>query len=67
MLYWLIKIGHTSLMHRLRDRSESTLVSKVCTRLAGMLQDTVQQIASKIAALQKGEQIEGLVDRARGY
>jgi hypothetical protein len=32
-----------------------------------MLQDTVQQIASKIAALQKGERIEGVVDRARGY
>jgi glyoxylate/hydroxypyruvate reductase A len=41
----------------------------VTPHIAGrtMLQGTVQQIASKIAALQKGEQIEGLVDRARGY
>ena len=48
MLYWLIKIGHTSLMHRLRDRSESTLVSKVCTRLAGMLQDVAQSDAGRL-------------------
>jgi glyoxylate/hydroxypyruvate reductase A len=41
----------------------------VTPHIAGrtMLQDTVQQIASKIAALQKGEPIEGVVDRARGY
>jgi len=41
----------------------------VTPHIAGrtMLQDTVQQIASKIAALQKGERIEGVVDRARGY
>jgi len=41
----------------------------VTPHIAGrtVLQDTVQQIASKIQALQKGEPIEGLVDRARGY
>jgi len=32
-----------------------------------MLQDIGQQIASKIAALQKGEPIQGVVDRARGF
>ena len=42
---------------------------RVTPHIAGrtMLQDTVQQIVAKIAALQKGEPIEGLVDRARGY
>ena len=41
----------------------------VTPHIAGrtVLQDTVQQIVAKIQALQKGEPIEGLVDRARGY
>ena len=41
----------------------------VTPHIAGrtMLQDTVQQIVAKIKALQKGEPIEGVVDRARGY
>ena len=41
----------------------------VTPHIAGrtVLQDTVQQIVAKIHALQKGEPIEGLVDRARGY
>ncbi len=41
----------------------------VTPHIAGrtVLQDTVQQIACKIRALQKGEPIEGLVDRTRGY
>jgi len=41
----------------------------VTPHIAGrtVLQDTVQQIAAKIQAMQKGEPIEGLVDRARGY
>ena len=41
----------------------------VTPHIAGrtVLQDTVQQIASKIRALQKGEPIKGLVDKARGY
>jgi len=41
----------------------------VTPHIAGrtMLQDTVQQIVANIAALQKGEPIAGLVDRARGY
>ena len=42
---------------------------KVTPHIAGrtVLQDTVQQIVAKIRALQKGEPIEGVVDRARGY
>ena len=42
---------------------------KVTPHIAGrtVLQDTVQQIVAKIQALQKGEPIEGVVDRARGY
>ena len=42
---------------------------RVTPHIAGrtMLQDTVKQIVAKIAALQKGEPIAGLVDRARGY
>jgi glyoxylate/hydroxypyruvate reductase A len=41
----------------------------VTPHIAGrtVLHDTVQQIVAKIHALQKGEPIEGLVDRARGY
>ena len=41
----------------------------VTPHIAGrtVLQDTVQQIVAKIQALQKGEPIEGVVDRARGY
>jgi glyoxylate/hydroxypyruvate reductase A len=41
----------------------------VTPHIAGrtVLQDTVLQIAAKISALQKGEPIEGVVDRARGY
>jgi len=41
----------------------------VTPHIAGrtVLQDTVQQIVAKIQALQKGEPIKGLVDRARGY
>ena len=41
----------------------------VTPHIAGrtVLQDTVQQIVAKIQTLQKGEPIEGLVDRARGY
>jgi glyoxylate/hydroxypyruvate reductase A len=41
----------------------------VTPHIAGrtVLQDTVQQIASKIQALQIGKPIEGVVDRARGY
>ena len=40
----------------------------VTPHIAGrtVLQDTVQQIVAKIQALQKGEPIEGVVDRARG-
>lgn len=42
---------------------------RVTPHIAGrtVLQDTVQQIVAKIQALQKGEPIEGVVDRARGY
>jgi glyoxylate/hydroxypyruvate reductase A len=42
---------------------------KVTPHIAGrtVLQDTVQQIVAKIQALQKGEPIEGVVDRVRGY
>lgn len=42
---------------------------RVTPHIAGrtMLQDTVQQIAANIVALQKGQPITGLVDRARGY
>lgn len=42
---------------------------RVTPHIAGrtVLQDTVQQIVAKIQALQKGEQVTGLVDRARGY
>jgi glyoxylate/hydroxypyruvate reductase A len=41
----------------------------VTPHIAGrtVLQDTVQQIVAKIHALQKGQPIEGVVDRARGY
>ena len=41
----------------------------VTPHIAGrtVLQDTVQQIVAKIQALQKGQPIEGVVDRARGY
>jgi len=41
----------------------------VTPHIAGrtVLQDTVLQIASKIRSLQKGEPIEGVVERARGY
>ena len=41
----------------------------VTPHIAGrtVLQDTVLQIVAKVAALQKGEPIEGAVDRARGY
>lgn len=42
---------------------------RVTPHIAGrtVLQDTVQQIVAKIQALQKGEPVAGLVDRARGY
>ena len=42
---------------------------EVTPHIAGrtVLQDTVQQIVAKIKALQKGEPIEGVVDRVRGY
>ena len=41
----------------------------VTPHIAGrtMLQETVQQIVTKIGALQRGEPIEGMVDRTRGY
>lgn len=41
----------------------------VTPHIAGrtVLQDTVRQIATKLRALQKGQPIEGLVDRAQGY
>jgi glyoxylate/hydroxypyruvate reductase A len=41
----------------------------VTPHIAGrtVLQDTVQQIAGKIRSLKKGEPIDGMVDRARGY
>jgi len=41
----------------------------VTPHIAGrtMLQETVQQIVAKIAALQRGEPIEGMVNRERGY
>lgn len=38
----------TYLMNQLRDRSQSTLVSKVCTRLAGMLQAAAQADAGRL-------------------
>lgn len=42
---------------------------RVTPHIAGrtVLQDTVQQIVAKIQALQKGQPIQGVVDRARGY
>jgi hypothetical protein len=36
-------------------------------QVMAVLQDTVQQIAGKIRSLKKGEPIDGMVDRARGY
>lgn len=47
-LYPQLKIGMTSLMRRSSEKGDSTLVSKVCTRLAGMLQGAAQSDVGRL-------------------